>query len=626
MDEQDTRQRVLKYHEEHVSMMLTWVGIEEERSVYLGDYNNVVRDLADPSLDDWALLRAAMLHIARSEDLHLEHNQWLGIEIFTSFEKKAKHDLHYLVLDSRRDRPVPKFDPQEMFPNHRMTAREAAYYYSRAALAVLVSREDPDRAIELFEDLNSIFVPRIRFHLPGVDYSLLIEREMDRLPVLYERVGRFEDALNLMPISFDHAWRNVSPCEVAVRRFDGWLTQLSGSGGVSAVERCLDVIYQWLDNADKIDEEERDHIEECPATTRQFWAWYYGNALGRLLVARTSLRASLLDEIDAGEWENCWHIAGVLLETSPDSWDEYRQWALKFYNSSDIEYRRQGSIPWNAAQPPHLSAQSDLYWAMRIGFADAHADDAGDRRVSLTGIADSLVRIETIASSTAQHVLRTERNTDNLVEDVHDRVMPSDEYWHGLLRERLPNLLNRLPFPTVEHLIGALRHKFAKEWDDCGIYICKAVESLFHQIIEAKIQELSESKELKLTVPGPRNSPRRYSRENWNKIQLSGWAKIIETATENGMNAPLWSVLPRAYPNVDLDAVVNLNVELAKIAQLRGSSAHDSTTSDERRANNAQELWDLVVGSGGEGFLAKFYSALGLAGHDQGSGNADGSW
>ena len=71
---------------------------------------------------------------------------------------------------------------------------------------------------------------------------------------------------------------------------------------------------------------------------------------------------------------------------------------------------------------------------------------------------------------------------------------------------------------------------------------------------------------------------------------------------------------------------VSLSVELAKIAQLRGSSAHDSTTSYERRANNAQELWDLVVGSGGEGFLAKFHSALGLTGHDQGSGNADEPW
>ena len=624
MDEQDTKQRVLEYHEEHVSWMLTWVGIEEERSVYLGDYNNVVRDLADPSLDDWALVRAAMLHIACSEDLRFEHNRWLGQEIFESF-KEAQHHLYCLTLDTRRDRPVHRSDPQESYLNHQMTDREATYYYSRTALAVLVSKGDPGQAIGLFEDLNSIFVPRIRFHLPGGHYSLVLERGLDRLPVLYEEVGRFEDALNLTPISFDRSWLDISPCDVAIRRLEGWLAQLSESGGVSAVERFLDMIYEWLDSAGDVDEEERDHIGDCPTATRQFWAWYYGNALGRLLVARTSLRASLLDEIDAGEWENCWHIAGVLFETPPDSWDEYRQWALKFYNSSDIEYRRQGSMPWNAAQPPHLSSQSDLYWAMRIGFADAHADNAGGRRVSLAGMADSLVRIETIASSTAQHVLRTERNTDNLVEDVHNRVMPNDEYWHGLLRERLPSLLKVLPLSTVEHLIAALRQQSAKEWDDCGIYICKAVESLFHQIIEPKIQELPESREMKLTVPRPRNSPRRYSRGNWKRIQLSGWAKIIETATEKGMNAPLWSVLPRAYPNVDLDAVMNLNVELAKIAQLRGSSAHDSTTSDERRANNAQELWGLVVGSGGEGFLAKFYSALGLTGLDQASGNADGS-
>ena len=142
--------------------------------------------------------------------------------------------------------------------------------------------------------------------------------------------------------------------------------------------------------------------------------------------------------------------------------------------------------------------------------------------------------LKTIASSTAQHVLRTERNVDNLVEDVHSRVMPSDEYWHGLLRERLPSLLKVLPLPTVEHLIGASRHKFAKEWDDCGLYICKAVESLFHQIIEPEIQELPESKEMKLTVPRPRNSPRRYSRGNWKRIQLSGWAKNYRDGRRKG--------------------------------------------------------------------------------------------
>ena len=87
-----------------------------------------MRNLSDSSPDDWALLRAAMLHIARSENLRLEHNRWLGEEIFARFEKDAQHFLYYLyylTLDTRRDRPAPQFDPEEMFPNHRMTTREA---------------------------------------------------------------------------------------------------------------------------------------------------------------------------------------------------------------------------------------------------------------------------------------------------------------------------------------------------------------------------------------------------------------------------------------------------------------------------------------------------------------------
>ena len=452
--------------------------------------------------------------------------------------------------------------------------------------------------------------------------------------------------------------------------------QLSGSGGISAVERCLDMIYEWLDSAGEVDEEERDHIGECPTATRQFWSWYYGNALGRLLVARPTLRASLLDEIEAGEWENCWHVAGVLFETLPESWDEYRQRALKFYNSSDIEYRRQGPMPWNATQPPHLSAQSDLFWAMRVGFADAHSETAGRRRVSLAGIAESLEQIKTITSSTAQHVLRTERNTDNLLDDVKNLVPPNHEYWYGLLQKELPRLVSRLSRATVDHLTDASRHRSAKEWDYCKVSLCKSVESLFLQILVPRIQALPESSELTLALPRGKRSPRKHTQKDWGKISLSNWSQILGTSTEGGMNEPLRLALPRAFSNIDLDSVVNLNVELATIAQLRGSSAHDSRTAEDRKVIEAEELWSLVVGSNAippntrsriqalpesseltlalprgkrsprkhtqkdwgkislsnwsqilgtstEGFLDKFYAALGLTVSSQGSGNAD---
>ena len=619
MDEQDLNQRILESYQHRISRYLSRAGIEEQRAVYLADHNNVVRDLVDCSPDDWALVRAAEHHIAGSENLDGTYSRWLGQEILACFEQETHYHLRDLVLETRRDRPVLGSDPQEPIATHRLTAREATYYHSRAALALLVSRSDPDRAIDLLEELGSIFDPHTRILLPGSGHSLWAQQELERLPTLYERVERVEDALNVTPISFNHVGSKPTTCDVACRRLEGWLNQLSGSGGVSAVERCLDMIYGWLDGAGDVDEEERDHVGACPTATRQFWAWYYGNALGRLMVTRPSLRASLLDEIEAGAWDNCWHVAGVLFEASPHSWDEYRERALKFYNASDIEYPRQGPRPWNAAQPPHLSAQSDLYWAMRIGFADAHTGNAEDRKSSLAGITEALERIETITSGTARHVSRAERGLYNLMEAVNNRVMPNHEYWYGLLQEALPDdLASSLPQPTVEHLIDAFRHRYAKAWDYCKVSLCKSVESLFVRILVPGIQALPESSNLTIDLPRGKRAHRKLSSEEWDKIPMSRWVQILRTATEGDINAPLRTFLSHAFPDIDLDSAVNLHVSLENIAQLRGGAAHDSIITDDRKIRDVEELWDLVMGAASGGFVAQFHSALGLARNDGG--------
>ena len=618
MDEQDLNQRILESYQHRISRYLSRAGIEEQRAVYLADHNNVVRDLVDCSPDDWALVRAARHHIAGSENLDGTYSYGLGQEILASFEQETHYHLRDLVLETRRDRPVLRPDPQEPIATHRLTDREATYYHSRAALALLVSRSDPNHAIDLLEELGSIFDPHTRILLPGSGHSLWAQQELERLPTLYERVERFEDALNFAPITFDHVGSKPTTYDVACRRLEGWLNQLSGSGGVSVVKRCLDMIYGWLDRAVNVDEEERDHVGECPTATRQFWAWYYGNALGRLMVARPSLRASLLDEIEAGAWDTCWHVAGVLFEAAPHSWDEYRERALKFYNASDIEYPRQGPRPWNAAQPPHLSAQSDLYWAMRVGFADANTGNVEDRKSSLAGITDALERIETITSGTARHVLRAERGLDNLMDAVSERVMPNHEYWYGLLQEELPDLVNSLPRPTVEHLIDASRHRYAREWDYCKVSLCKSVESLFVRILVPRIQALPESSNLTIALPRGKQPPRKRSSKEWDRIPMSGWVQILRTATEGDDNAPLRDFLPRAFPNIDLDATINLHVSLEDIAQLRGGAAHDSIITDDRKIRDAAELWDLVMGAASGGFVAQFHAALGLARNDGG--------
>ena len=158
--------------------------------------------------------------------------------------------------------------------------------------------------------------------------------------------------------------------------------------------------------------------------------------------------------------------------------------------------------------------------------------------MSLTGVADSVERLEAIASSTARHVLGAERNTDILVETVENRVMPNDEHWYRLLQKDLADLLDRLPQAIVRNLIKASRHQFANYMDDCKVSLCKSVESLFHRVHVSEIQSLPESSKLMLTIPRGKRPPLKRSPEEWNKIPMSEWVQILNTSTEGDMNEP----------------------------------------------------------------------------------------
>ena len=116
LDEQEIKRRVFLYHQENVSMMLKGVGIDDDRAAHLGDYRNVLAELSDPSADNWPLARAALLHVSQSDSLSFEHNQWLGEEIITGFEKDAQDYLYYLTLDTRRNRPNPQVHLHERHP------------------------------------------------------------------------------------------------------------------------------------------------------------------------------------------------------------------------------------------------------------------------------------------------------------------------------------------------------------------------------------------------------------------------------------------------------------------------------------------------------------------------------
>ncbi len=332
------------------------------------------------------------------------------------------------------------------------------------------------------------------------------------------------------------------------------------------------------------------------------------------MVHRPSIKASLLDELDANEWAEGWAAGGVLFDAQPESWDEHRQVALRFYHSADIEYG-QGfgftflgqSKPFDARQPPHLSAQSDLYWAMRVGYADAHIEGGDERRPTLSGIADAVERVGTIVSMTAHHTLRTEYQMDRHWEALEKGLPPTQEYWRLELQRVLSQVWEQLPAPTVQHLIDAMDKGNRKDPDAQRVDTAKAVESLLEKILKPKLVGLRIETQT-------RKETKTFHVAGQYSISLMKWSGILATANPGQSNEPAGAVLAKSFPGLNLQAVSALAHDLDRIRKLRGSAAHYSSESESGKLQKSTELWDLVVGGvGRDGFLARFCFAFGLA-------------
>ena len=587
-----------------------WMG--EGRAAYLSNHENVLRDLPSATAQDWELALATMVHLA--PQYVPEH------DLYGEFRSDILEHVERLVAKTSANRPVLNLAWNETRVRHPFDPCWSTYIFARVSMAVLAEKSDPEYAVQLYESISTLFPPFVRDEITGVPFLLAPDLVRPRLAVLYERVGRCEEALSLLipgPRETGGLPSSTEQFRPVLRNFNCWLDQLLQSVGVVETKRYLDLIYRLMQKVHAIDQEEREELRECRPDTKQFWAWYYGWALGQLIGNKPLMRASLLEELDAGEWDDGWPAGGVIMGSHPDSWEEYRQWAIRLYQMADIEYSQTAAypslrMPWGARQPSHLSAQSDLYWAMRVGFADAHLALGQESPLSLRDIAHRLEHVQSVVSSSALHTLRVEHGVNQVQTDIQRGMPPTNEHWKQELEEVFSDTWKILPEPTKAHLVNASAKKYAQEWDGQRIALAQAIESLFLEVIEPRLRDRPEYRELVLKVPRGATKPRYYRPGHWHRVQLSAWAQILETARVDRLNASFGSLLTSAFPGIE-GSLWGHSQELRRISELRGDASHHSSRSIDDRARDAEDLWNLVVdGIGRAGFITRFCEPLGL--------------
>ena len=608
VDEFTAEQWVERQHQDFVGMALRMPGLDESRAAYLSDYANVLRELPNSNARDWDVVLATALHSGYSD---------LGREaIFTILVGQALEHVHRLMIDTEGDQPNLALGPNQRPADVSVTPVGRTYIYSRIAAAILVERSQPEFAIQLHESVVTLFPRSSTDRVELYPFWLAPGLSFRRLVGLYERVGRFEDALGLSIPQIGYSSSEPDKgYSSAIRRFNGWIEQVLESGAIDDTKRLLDAIQSVILKVPGNDQETRKTLNECPPETRQYWAWFYGYILGQLVLQRPSMRGSLLERIVGDEWSGVRRVAPMLIGANRGSWLDYRDWCLRFYNGSDLS--NDSGFPSRLRNLPmiELPVERDPDWATRIGFADAHIHNGQGETVSLDKVVDSLQMIVDVTQSAALRGLRIDRKLDGLSEAVSKGIPPTDEYWRQKLRRDLGETWEMMPSATVDHLVEACRHDYARHSDGVCVAIAKAVESLFRENIVPLIRNGLGSTELILTFLNSAGWSHRHGKDRWDRIPTWGWGLILKSIGPGELNADLGEELVLAFPNCDLESVSRLHTGLSRIAELRGDAAHHPSRSTGELTDAAHELWKIMLGSHDrDGFLTRFFIAFGVAG------------
>ena len=349
-----------------------------------------------------------------------------------------------------------------------------------------------------------------------------------------------------------------------------------------------------LEEAEGVDEELKDSLSDCPKDTREFWAWCYGQMAGRLFIAHSYLKEAFLHEVRRSEWVEGWPVISLMVEEHVE-WSEYRRTCMALYEVADVEYK--GARPWNSPQPAHLSPESDLYWAMRVGFSDAHIEAAqGSAGPTPAEIGSKLDDLRQMVFASA---LRSMRSFQEVKRDVGSlgNAIPTAEGARNIVAGAVgEELLETLPAKTVQHLIEAWLAKQQGRPDDARVATAKAIEAIFTRLVKERLGK--HVPDLKIKVTRPRGAPSIYSLGKIRYIHLGDWANILATLhRSDGPNSELGTAMVQSFPDVDLELLARCGPSLKEAARARGPSAHDSDSEGyDDRVSRAETLWSIAVG------------------------------
>ena len=594
-----TDDRRLARRERAAATSLRMAGVDNDRSGLLSSEKRCL-EILQTGDTGWDVLMAVWVHIGFDQ---AEYEQ-SGID----WSDEAYGPLLQAVWDTANTPPALPHDDDDPYLTIPFDPQISRYFHARVAAGFLMQVDEPAMALRYLQEACQLLPPQTQCRLSNDIEWYGARRVRPLLQRLYEGFGDYERALQMLRMTGSWGTSNDRNA-LAEAYLASWTLQLTERAPVSTVRRLLDTVHSFILNADQVDDECRESLADCPRDTREFWAWFYGKLVGWFRVNHPHLTHALRHELTGSDWVQGWPAVALLAEPT-GNWSDHRDTCMSLYEAADIEYK--GSRPWNSRQPAHLSPESDLYWAMRVGYCDAHIEaDHDTGSPTLEAISAQLDDLRQISSASALRALRFQEEANHRFSDLRDAI-PTADTARGAIADAVDKeMLRVFPVSTVEHLIEAWLADRQGRPHDARVATVKAIEAVFKRLIRDNLTE--HSPDMRIPFPGQKNR-RSLALEQIDHWQLGVWADILtHLASGQGRYVDLATALKLAFPDVDLGSLGSCAIDLRESWKLRGAAAHDSVAEsyDDAR-DRARQLWTIAVGSQAQpGVISRLCTALG---------------
>jgi len=421
----------------------------------------------------------------------------------------------------------------------------------------------------------------------------------------------------------------------------------------SFAEKCEKVnsFYEWVNLFDRAagiteicGEADASGVlpSDCRVTSPQFLAWKFGQLVARFAIRNAlylgdtkqllpngypgdgTVVDSVLWECGSG-WGNGTVVSSLLCE-----YDERRNWQILRQHYVSM-WESSSRYQWLSLC--EAGTWTDLYWAVRIGFADKMSETT-EKGVFVRAQSEPLPinrdigMTKDIITTVALRQLKEQQDLGKILEllqELIERQPPSIQEVLSFLEQQLRSVWQKLPPDVADKLLEAEQiYKSGTRLTFATISFAQAVETCFRYYFVNPFanymkEEGVEEVALVMDIRGGAQPIRvgiRPSRElrvtGLNYLSLQQWAGLFETLVDPGqkgtINLQIKIFMKQKWPKLVVDNLKGLLQPLRKVQRYRNNAVHTKLSRlDKEEKNEIEQMRNVVLGTDGPSLITQIF-------------------